>query len=81
MITGLVKVNNNVKTLSSLNISLGKQRVNKMIFLFSFTPCLRAMVKYANKKLGTSNTSKNSKHQRGSTHKCSKPLFVIAVVR
>ena len=31
--------------------------MNKMISLTSFT-CLRAMVKYANKKLGTSNTSK-----------------------
>ena len=29
--------------------------MNKMMFVTSFTPCLRAMVKYANKKLGTSN--------------------------
>ena len=48
--------------------------MNKMIFVTSFKPCLRAMVKYANKKLGTSNTSKDS------MHKYSKPLFVFAVV-
>ena len=47
--------------------------MNKMIIVTSFTLCLRAMVKYANKKLGTSNTSKDS------MHKCSKTLFVFAV--
>ena len=48
--------------------------MNKMMFVTSFTPGLRTMVKYANMKLGTSNTSKDS------MHKCSKPLFVFAVV-
>ena len=48
--------------------------MNKMMFVTSFTQCFGAVVKYANKKLGTSNTSKDS------MHKCSKPLFVFAVV-
>ena len=48
--------------------------MNKMMFVTAFPPRLRAMVKYANKKLGTSNTSKDS------MHKGSKPLFVFAVV-
>ena len=50
--------------------------MNKMILIFiSHLHHASAMVKYANKKLGTSNTSKDS------MHKCSKPLFVVAVVR